>query len=45
MVQHRPLGCDAIDIFWPARNDYAEKAQAREATFRTIIPEDAKVKW
>ncbi len=23
------LGCDAIDIFWPARTDYAEKEKAR----------------
>ncbi|HOU01207.1 MAG TPA: SMP-30/gluconolactonase/LRE family protein [Bacteroidales bacterium] len=38
-----PLGCDMIDIFWPARNDYAEKAKAREAAFREFIPEDAKV--
>jgi gluconolactonase len=38
-----PLGCDAIDIFWPARTDYDEKARAREAVYRSFIPEDAKV--
>ncbi len=38
-----PLGCDAIDIFWPARADYLEKAQASEASFRSFIPADAKV--
>lgn len=38
-----PLGCDAIDIFWPARTDYNEKAMARDAAYHAIIPEDAKV--
>jgi gluconolactonase len=38
-----PLGCDAIDIFWPARPDYNEKAMARNAAFNAIIPTDAKV--
>jgi gluconolactonase len=38
-----PLGCDAIDIFWPARPDYNEKAQARDAAYHTIIPEGTKV--
>jgi gluconolactonase len=38
-----PYGCDCIDIFWPARTDYNEKAQAREAAFRSIIPADAKI--
>ena len=38
-----PLGCDAIDIFWPARPDYNEKANARDAAYHAIIPEDAKV--
>ncbi|HLG39363.1 MAG TPA: SMP-30/gluconolactonase/LRE family protein [Chitinophagaceae bacterium] len=36
------LGCDALDIFWPARPDYLEKEKARMAAYRTIIPEDAK---
>jgi gluconolactonase len=38
-----PLGCDAIDIFWPSRTDYDEKARAREAVYRSFIPENAKV--
>ncbi len=37
------LGCDALDIFWPARPDYLEKEKARMAAYRAIIPEDAKV--
>jgi gluconolactonase len=36
------LGCDALDIFWPARPDYMEKENARMAAYRAIIPEDAK---
>ena len=38
-----PLGCDVLDVFWPPRPDYAEKMEKRLATFRAIIPEDAKV--
>ena len=37
------LGCDAIDIFWPAREDYLAKEKARNAAYHEIIPEDAKV--
>ena len=37
------LGCDAIDIFWPARADYAEKEKARLDAFHAIIPEDAEL--
>lgn len=37
------LGCDALDIFWPARADYLEKEKARMAAYRSIIPEDAKL--
>lgn len=37
------LGCDALDIFWPARADYLEKEKARMAAFRAIIPVDAKL--
>ncbi len=37
------LGCDALDIFWPARPDYLEKEKARMAAYRAIIPEDSKV--
>jgi gluconolactonase len=37
------LGCDALDIFWPARPDYLEKEKGRMAAYRSIIPEDAKL--
>ena len=37
------LGCDALDIFWPARADYLEKEKARMAAYRAIIPENAKL--
>ena len=37
------LGCDAIDIFWPARADYMEKEKARLEAFHAIIPESSKV--
>lgn len=36
------LGCDALDIFWPARADYLEKQKAQMAAYRAIIPENAK---
>jgi gluconolactonase len=36
------LGCDALDIFWPARADYSEKEKAKLATYHAIIPENAK---
>ena len=39
-----PLGCDAIDIFWPARTDYLEKEKARMEAYHAIIPEDADLK-
>lgn len=37
------LGCDAIDIFWPARSDYADKGKARLEAYHAIIPEDSKL--
>jgi gluconolactonase len=37
------LGCDAIDIFWPSRTDYAEKEKARMEAYHAIIPQDAKI--
>jgi gluconolactonase len=37
------LGCDALDIFWPARADYLEKEKARMAAYHAIISEDAKL--
>jgi gluconolactonase len=36
------FGCDALDIFWPARPDYLEKEKARMTAYRAIIPEDTK---
>lgn len=36
------LGCDALDIFWPARADYLEKEKSATAAYRAIIPGDAK---
>ncbi len=38
------LGCDAIDIFWPARADYSEKEKARLEAYHAIIPESSKLK-
>ncbi|MBP7641757.1 MAG: SMP-30/gluconolactonase/LRE family protein [Saprospiraceae bacterium] len=32
------LGCDALDIFWPARPDYLEKEKARLQALNAIIP-------
>lgn len=32
------LGCDALDIFWPARADYLEKENTRLKAFHDIIP-------
>ena len=37
------LGCDAIDIFWPARPDYLEKQKVALAAYRSIVPEDSKL--
>ena len=37
------LGCDAIDIFWPARADYSEMEKARLDAFHAIIPQDSKL--
>jgi gluconolactonase len=36
------LGCDALDIFWPARPDYLEKEKERMAAYRSVIPENAQ---
>lgn len=36
------LGCDALDVFWPARADYLEKEKKQLAAYRAIIPEGAK---
>jgi len=37
------LGCDVLDIFWPARPDYDESMQNRLEAYHAIIPEDASV--
>ena len=37
------LGCDALDIFWPARPDYLEKQKTALAAYHAIIPPDAKI--
>ena len=37
------LGCDALDIFWPARPDYLEKSNAQTAAYHSIIPENANL--
>jgi len=37
------LGCDALDIFWPARPDYLEKQKIALAAYHAIIPPDAKI--
>ncbi|MEO6732961.1 MAG: SMP-30/gluconolactonase/LRE family protein, partial [Ferruginibacter sp.] len=36
------IGCDALDMFWPARTDYLEKQKAALAAYHAIIPADAK---
>ena len=36
------MGCDALDIFWPARPDYLEKEKKQMAASHAIIPEGAK---
>jgi gluconolactonase len=38
------VGCDALDIFWPARADYLEKEKARMAAYRSIIPDGSELK-
>ncbi len=37
------LGCDALDVFWPARPDYDAKRVAQNDAFHAIIPADAKL--
>ncbi len=38
-----PLGCDAMDVFWPARDDYSAKEKARLEAYHAIIPRDASL--
>jgi gluconolactonase len=37
------LGCDALDVFWPARPDYDAKRAAQRAAFEEVIPGDARL--
>lgn len=37
------LGCDALDIFWPVREDYMAKEKARKEAYHDIIPRDAQL--
>jgi gluconolactonase len=37
------LGCDALDVFWPARPDYDAKRVGQRAAFEEVIPGDAKL--
>src|SRR5690606_32184269 len=36
------FGCDALDIFWPARADYSKKEAAVLTAYHNIIPKDTK---
>lgn len=36
------LGCDALDIFSPARKDYLAKATSADSAFHSIIPEGTR---
>ena len=38
-----PLGCDAIDVFFPPRTDYNSFREARLAVYNAIIPADSKI--
>jgi gluconolactonase len=37
------VGCDVLDIFWPARADYLEKEKMAMAAYHAIIPTEAKL--
>jgi gluconolactonase len=37
-------GADQLDVFWPVRPDYIERAQNQQALFAKIVPVDAKPK-
>ena len=38
-----PLGCDAIDVFFPPRTDYDSYRTTRLEAYNAIIPENAKI--
>jgi gluconolactonase len=37
-------GADQLDVFWPVRPDYIERAQKQQALFAKVIPADVKPK-
>ncbi len=37
------LGAEALDIFWPSRNDYLEKEKERMNAFHKFIPKEAEL--
>jgi gluconolactonase len=37
------LGTDVLDLFWPARSDYADKMKTATAAYHAIIPDDARL--
>ena len=39
-----PLGCDALDVFFPPRTDYNTYRETRQKGYNAIIPADAQVK-
>jgi len=36
------IGADELDVFWPVRPDYIERAQKQQALFSQVIPVDEK---
>ena len=36
------LGCDALDLFWPARQDYLDKEKAAKDALNALIPAGSK---
>ena len=37
-------GADQLDVFWPVRPDYIERAQKQQALFAKVVPADVKPK-
>jgi gluconolactonase len=38
------MGADQIDVFWPVRPDYIERAQKQQALYAEVVPPDSKPK-
>jgi gluconolactonase len=38
------MGADELDVFWPVRPDYIEKAQKQQALYEQVVPAGAKPK-